>query len=352
MYDSNNFGLNDDYEYHEIIIDSRDAVNSFESGYTSLNWPKIQLGKPLERVAAIKVLQVIIPKTYYPINSTNNVFGYYSWFSTDPVRWTNRGPITIPVGQYTQSEIIPVIQSLLGSTPTSWTITDLPSQIKTLYTNNGTTAANRSYMFSFTNTSQTSTEVNNSARTNPRLVLGWQGGAGQATGAALAAGTSGINVSKGPNVFGNLNQVKAASTPNVVQNEGDPYIYLNSSILGSMVNLYLNGNGHMNAPNTGADGPELCSIPVPTSVPRTENIIYTDPDKEKWFKFGGNLDFPQVFDMYLTLGVASDQVPLDLNGESFIVKLGVLTNKKEFERTFPSSTVGGYERVRNLIVTK
>jgi hypothetical protein len=348
MYDANNFGINDDYEYHEIIVDSRDALSQFSPSHTSLNWPKIVLGKPLERVAAVKVLQVVVPNTYYPINSTNNVFGYYSWFSGDPIRWTNRGPITIPPGRYTKSELVPVIQSLLGSTPTSWTISDLPTQTKTLYLNNGTTAANRTYMFTFTNTSQTDAEVNNSARTNPRKVLGWEGGAGRATGASLTPGTSGISVSKGPNVFGNINEVKSATTPFVDEINGPPYLYLNSTIIGSMVNVYLDGNGHMVPPNTGADEEQICSIPVPTTA-RGENIIYTDPDPQKWFRFGGNLNFPTTFDFFLTSGV--NNTPLDLNGQSFVVKLGVLTNKREFERTFPTSTNSGYKRVRNLVVT-
>jgi hypothetical protein len=116
-----------------------------------------------------------------------------------------------------------------------------------------------------------------------------------------------------------------------------------------MIDVYLNGNGHMIPPNTGADNPQICSIPVPKTT-RGENIIYTDPDPQKWFRFGGDLNFPTSFDFYLTSGV--NNTPLDLNGQSFIVKLGVLTNKREFERTFPTSTIGGYERVRNLIVSK
>jgi hypothetical protein len=215
------------------------------------------------------------------------------------------------------------------------------SQSRTLMLGMPVTSENTSF--------QTYSEINNSARNNPRKVLGYEGGAGTATGSIVKTWFRSPNMSS---VFAAGQPKSFSNAPFVTEHEGAPYIYLNSSILGSMVNLYLNGDGHMNAPNTGADGPELCSIPIPTSVPRTENIVYTDPDHEKWFKFGGNLDFPQMFDMYLTLGVASEQVPLDLNGQSFIVKLGVLTNKKEFERTFPSSTAGGYERVRNLIVTK
>ena len=103
-------------------------------------------------------------------------------------------------------------------------------------------------------------------------------------------------------------------------------------------------------PNTGAIGPQLCSIPVGDTL-SGENIIYNDPDPQKYFKFGGNLSFPTSFDLYLTSGTASEQVPLDLNGGSFIVKLGVLTNKKTIDRSFPSST-GGYSRVRQLVLTK
>lgn len=350
MYDADNFGLNDDYEYHEIIIDSRDALTQFSSSYTSLNWPKITLGKPLERVAAVKVLQVIIPNTYYPINSTNNQIGYYSWLGTDPVRWTNQGPDSITPGNYTKTELdTQVSNTLTNSIPTTFSVTDLPAQMKSYYLNSGTAPADRNYMFSFLNTLQTSEEINNNARTNPRLILGWEGGAGRITGSLLGAGTSGITVSKGPQVFGGAGTLKFTTTTNVVQSNGPPSIYLNSSIIGSMIHVYLNGNGHMIPPNTGNDNSQICSIPV-KNVARGENIIYSDPDPQKWFRFGGNLNFPTSFDFYLTSGV--NNIPLDLNGQSFIVKLGVLTNKREFERSFPTSTNTGYERVRNLVITK
>ena len=102
MYDSNNFGLSDDYEYHEICIDSMDSNQAYNPTYTNLNWPRITLGKELENVAAIKVLQVIVPKTYYVIDSTNNSFDVF--YNVSSV-WNDLGVATLTPGTYTESEL-------------------------------------------------------------------------------------------------------------------------------------------------------------------------------------------------------------------------------------------------------
>lgn len=357
MYDSNNFGVSDDFEYHEIIIDSRDALSQYSPNYTSLNWPKIFLGKELERVAAVKVLQVIIPKTYYPINSTNNRMDFWSWLSPT---WTNRSGgagYAFNPGYYSVSSLTTEFKRVLDLVWNPWIFTPTYSNIKQKWTSiptNLSPSFTRWLMMGFRVSSTTADvsaqsfeEVNNNARTNPRKILGYEGGAGSQgpvanTVAPWIRGPNFSSVGVGAKSFG--------EAPFVTQLEPTS-IYLNSKTLGSMINnIHLNGAGHLVTPGTGADEEQVCSIPVPSSITRGENIIYSDPDPQKWFRFGGNLSFPTTFDFYLTSGVNIE--PLDLNGSSFVIKLGVLTNKREFERTFPTSTNGGYSRVRNLIVTK
>lgn len=363
MYDSNNFGLSDDYEYHEICIDSMDSTQAFNPAYTNLNWPKITLGKELENVAAIKVLQVIVPKTWYNINTTNQTFNFYSFWNIDtPVNfWRNRGPLTIAAGQYTKSSLITEMSSILttalSSIPLTATLSDLASRMKMFYTISGSVGADRKYLLGMSEVEGTaqssSTILKNNARTTPRRVLGWEGGMGTATSTSITVGTglpaSITTLYYSPQVWGVTGSAKT-TTSTFVDELNPPTIYLNSRTLGTMVNLFLNGNGIMIPPNTGAIGPQLCSIPVGNTL-SGENIIYSDPDPQKYFKFGGNLKFPSSFDLYLTSGTSSEQIPLDLNGGRFCVKLGVLTNKKTIDRSFPSST-GGYSRVTKLVLTK
>lgn len=367
MYDLNNFGVSDDYEYHEILLDSRDTTSAFNGTYTKENWPKFQLGKPLDNVAAIKVLQVVVPKTYYTINSTNNTFNFWTFFVSDNPRWTNRGPVTIPVGHYTKAELNTVLSSVLTtaiSISITFNLTDLPAQMKTFWDNTGTDASNRTFMYAFSDPIQYSTvypslntitnflEVNNNARTNPRLVLGWEGGAGTTSGTLVSSNTGLPAGTPAPyrnnQVVGGLNISKDTTTTNVDQIDGPPYLYLNSRTFGGMIHMYLNGLGHMNTGNESADGPQICQIPV-TNVTRGKNIIYSDPDPQKWF-FLGNVEFPKMFDLYLTAGVSSPFVPLDLNGASFVVKLGILTNKKTNEQIFASTSETN--RVTKLISAK
>lgn len=367
MYDSNNFGVSDDFEYHEIIIDSRDALSQYSPNYTSLNWPKIFLGKELERVAAVKVLQVVIPKTWYNVTSDNGTFRQFMYFTQPPSRWTMYNPAVITPGRYTKSLLLTATVTAMVAAPINViSITDLPSQMKSSWAISGSGSSVRTFMHTFGGSLQPTTAIdqaysmyNNNARNNPRRALGWQGGSGAPTAgttllSALSQGVGStgatITAYPGPNVPPITQLPKTYSTPNV--NELDPpSLYLNSKTLGSMINnIHLNGAGHMVTPGTGADEEQICSIPIPSTTLAGENIIYSDPDPQKWFRFGGNLNFPTSFDFYLTSGVNIE--PLDLNGSSFVIKLGVLTNKREFERTFPTSTSGGYERVRNLVITK
>lgn len=348
MYDANNFGLNDDYEYHEMCIDSADSTNAFSTTYSRLNWPKITLGKPLDNVVAIKVLQVIVPKTYYVFNSSNNTFGFYR-YQTSGVGWQVNGIPSITPGNYTIAEMLLEIDTRLEACFTGWTITSLPNQLKMNYYNNAGTGTSRYFLLSFIDTTQTFEGRNNNGRNNPREALGWVGNAGTIGGGLLAGSGLPISVYRGSNVFPFSTGIpKQTDTPNVIQLEGPKYIYLNSKTIGPAININLNGYAHMIPANTGGTGPQICKIPV-DNTPFGGNIIYSDPDPQKWFHCPlGKL--PSQLDFYLTLGVDDPTIPLDLNGASFIVKLGIITSKQTIERDFSSTTVGS--RITKMIKTK
>lgn len=281
--DGNNYGLNGNYEYNEFEIDSFDATQAFNSTYTSLNWPRIYFGKPLENVVAVKVLQVTVPFKYYVINSLNNSFVF------------NATQLFISVGSYTAGELATQISSLASTVLAGTTCSYSAITMKFTISN----AAAFTLTFG---------AAGNNGTTNLRLALGYNAGT-----------TSSSNI-----------QV----APNIAQWNGPPYLYLNSSTLGAMVNLFLNGDGIVNANGTGADGPQICMIPVNTT--RDNTITYNDPDPQKWF-YVGSQNFNAGLDFYLTMGVGNQQVPLDLNGGRFCVKLGILQAKDQGNDNMPST---------------
>jgi hypothetical protein len=282
--DGNNYGLNGSYDYNEIEIDSFDATQAFNTAYTSLNWPKIFLGKPLENVVAMKVLDATIPFTFYPFNSTNNTFVLNQ---TAPAA----GPftVTIPVGSYTTSTFPAILKAAMelanGATKTFTVTYDSATAKLTITINVGT----------FTIT------------TSGGLV-------------ASPCYTMGLNSNTVHSSTGT-----ALITPNAIRILGPEYIYVNSNTIGSVVNVYLNGSGLLNTTGSGADGPQICKIG--RSVTFTSTMTYTDPDPQKWF-YVGNQNLTAL-DFYLTAGVNPQNVPLDLNGAGFSLKIGILSTKTE-----------------------
>lgn len=281
-------GLSDSFEYSEFEFDSEDAVQAYNPTYAYTDWPLYQLGKPLSNVAALKILEAQIPFTYYIFNSLNNNFLLSESDGGGNVT------VTIPVGNYDSTTILAAMNTALNTvSANSHTYTTTYSALTqklTVTSNAGTTLT---FTFTF------GSGVADAGYTNPMLWLGFAGGANLST----------------------TSQVLVA--PYVIQLTGANYIYVNSRSLGSLVHLYLPGNGILNAPGAGADGPQIAKVPI-TSQPG--GVTYwQDPVPEMWFdvgnvQFGGNLDF------YLTLGNAQFQAPLLLNGASFSLKLGMLTN--------------------------
>lgn len=371
MYDSDNFGISDDYEYHEFCLDSQDSTQAWNGSYTNLNWPQITLGKELENVVALKVLQVIVPKTYYNVTAPNNVIQYQRGSDTNTPDWMSTNPsqnvITIPPGLYTTRISLRLLiaagmnfhnSTYAPADPATFTSGEFTGTFKNTFIG-GSSVSDKTYILApGTTLDRTGPEVTESGRTNMRRVLGMYGGAGPETVPLVAitninpTGPLGmiLPVYRGPQVWGGASISKQMTTTFVDEIEV-PTIYLNSTTLGPSVNLFLNGCGIMIPPGSGATGPQLCSINVPQQTNPGENIIYTDPDPQKYFKFGGNQKFPSSFDLYLTRGTDPAEIPLDLNGGSFVVKLGVLTSKSNIERSFPSST-GGYARVTKLVLAK
>jgi len=279
---SNNFGVNDTLEYHEIQFDSLDNSGRFQTRYSALDWPKFRLELPLNDITAIKVLEVQIPFSYYVINSLNNTFTLTE--STGPST-----TVTLPEGNYNSVTLIAALGAALttaSSNTYTYTVTYLPASGKMTITSN----AGSVFTLGFGSTTD-------DGSTNPRLHIGF---------------TAGDTVSNGSGVL---------ITPNGIQITGPNYMYLNSRSIGVDCSFYL-PDGAVNLTPGGA-GPQMCKIPI-NCLPNS-TIFWQDPDPQKWFDVEKN-NLPQL-DFYFTLG--NNNTPIAFNGLSFSLKIGVLKNVKD-----------------------
>jgi hypothetical protein len=83
---------------------------------------------------------------------------------------------------------------------------------------------------------------------------------------------------------------------------------------------------------------------IPVNANTNGVIIWQDPDPQKWFKYD-QLQTMNGFDFYLSLGNTTSQLPLQLNGLSFSLKLGVLKQLKTgIDRVIPTAQNGRVSR--------
>jgi hypothetical protein len=111
-------------------------------------------------------------------------------------------------------------------------------------------------------------------------------------------------------------------TPNCELVSGPNYIYINSSKLGSDIDQNLPA-GAFNL-GGGKAGPQIAKIPV--NVNPGGIIYWQDPAHEYFFTYD-QLQSINSFDFYLTLGNTTSQIPLQLNGLGFSIKLGIIERK-------------------------
>jgi hypothetical protein len=305
---TDNYGLNQHYKYFEIELDSLDASVATTQGYTSMDWPTFQLATPVAGLAAVKILEVQIPFSFYTINSSNNTFTL-----TDTTPLTNV-VITIPAGNYNTTTLISTLTTQLNAAGSAGVYSITYSATTGLFTFVKTGAA------TFTFTFGTSTDLGS---TNPRFNLGFNAGANTTASNTLTA-------------------------PNVALVTGPNYLYLNSRTFGAQLSLLLpRGATQL---GSGAAGPQVARIPI--NVQPGGVIYWSDPDPQKWFTFEDLPLLPQ-FDFYITVGNNATPAVTTLNGLGFSVKLGLLQNQKLTSTLqgsyngMPASTViGGNKRMR------
>lgn len=302
------FGLSDNYEYKEFSLDSLDADGSFISSALPTDWPRFTVAAegPLENVAAIKVLEAEISFSWDVFNSVNNKF-----VITESVGGVKT--ITIPVGNYTGAAIATALTTafVTAGTTATYTVTYAGLRNRLLFTS----STNNPFTLSFGAGYNVPGVQPNSGNTNPRLFIGFPPGDTTST---------------------SVGGVQVLTSPNSLLLSGPNYLYLNSTKLGSDMSLFL-PSGAFNL-GGGKSGPQIAKIPVNTN--QNGLITWRDPDPQKWFTFG-QLQTISNFDFYLTLGNTTSQVPLQLNGLGFSLKLGILkTTMTNSERVLPTAQNG------------
>lgn len=288
-------GLDQSLRYFEFELDSYDNSGAYNSGTPATDWPIFYIGgkTPLENIAAIKIVEVQIPFTWYVINTTNNTF-----ILNDAQLSPAAGLITIPVGNYTAASLA----TLLGTLMTA-----------------KNAAAGGSIVYTVTYDSVTGkfTFSNNTTATSSVFNLYFTfAGVNYLSNVILGFNLGGVNTST---KVGIVNGDFIISS-NVALVTGPNYVYINSLKVGQLCNMYL-PRGATNLGNGNA-GPQMAKVPVncqPGGV-----IFWQDPDNTKYFDLE-NLPSLTEIDFYLTLG-NTGQTPLPLNGANFSLKIAVLTN--------------------------
>ncbi len=317
MYELNNKrmsfgGLDGNLRYYEFEVDSAAADYGMSSLSSVRDWPLFKLGgkKPLENIAGIKILEAEIPFSWYIFNSENNTF-----LLTE----TGFGPVTvtIPIGNYTVGQITAILSTSLSNVSPSgfdYFVVFESNIQKFLYSN----ASTDNLPFSFTFGSD-----GDAGDSNPRNFLGFP------------AGTTGSQSFVGGGA-GNL-----LSSPYVLSITGPNYLFINSFKMGNLTDLYVPLTS--DTLTRGNSGPQMAKVPV--TVQPGGTIYWQDPCPTMFFDLE-NLNSLTEIDFFLSLGNSS-QVPLQLNGQSFSLKIGVLVN--EFTNSSVSSGTLANGRVMNRI---
>jgi len=293
-------------KYLEFQLDSADSGQSYIGNVKKTDWPLFILGgkKPLENIAGFKIIEAQIPFSWYVVNRTNKTF-----VLTEDAQ----APVTVTLveGNYNAADFGVMLELALRAASLRGDTYDVvydaaPMKFK-IYND-----ANADHPFSLTFGGG-----GDSGNANPRIVMGFNAGSIQSQTYEVG----------GPAPNGNV-----LAAPNVCQVTGPNYVYVNSTSIGTLTDMYL-PKGAVNL-DKGNSGPQVTKIPV--TVQPGGVIYWSDPDPEKYFDLENLANLSQI-DFYLTLGNTSAMTPLELNGLSFSLKIGLLVKEGTVSETAASS---------------
>jgi hypothetical protein len=349
------FGINSGLRYYEFELDGLDASAGTDAVAAATDWPNFKIGgkTPLVDVAALKVLEVQIPFTWYVFNAGNVGCGALGFTTSQTPSGTQLtqsymqlyesggmgGYVYVPFqyyGNFTTTQMLVQLSNAL--TQASKNMNTLTYDVGFDSTTQKFWIDNNSTTISFKLVFGTSS---NSGNYNPRLWLGFNGGVISSAFTGPYAGASGGG--------GESSSTALIVAPNAASVTGPNYVYLNSMKLGQLTNLYL-PRGAVNL-GGGNAGPQIAKIPV--NVQPGGIIFWQDPgevfliiDPFKYFDLE-NLSSITDVDFFLTLGNTTTQQPLVLNGQPFSLKLALLQN--QYDRNDVSGGLAHNERVTKRV---
>jgi hypothetical protein len=268
--------MDPEIEYLELALDSTDATaaagevwrnTSSPANQLIYTWPKFYWAQKSPDIIAMKVLSAEIPNVFDTIATGQNTF--VVTVSAVPTTFT------IPPGIYSGATLASALTTLLTAYPITVTYDSTTLRFSFVY-----------------------------ALANPWSI------------AFASKATAYSQLGFLPSSTVSLPGAGTIVSPVVANVTGAYYLYLNSRILGPLINFNLSDGNPL-----AAGGPQIARIPINSN--RGEVIYYTDPSPQHFFDcfVGSKFD---ILDLYLTLGSEQDQRPLDCKGVPWSVKLGFL----------------------------
>lgn len=290
------FGLNQTFAYSELSLDSWDAGSYgglLETGkeYSKYSWPLFYFSSKKENVAALKILSAEIPFVFDVINTSNNKFTF--------IHSGTSHTLAIPPGTYTGPQLATELQTLMSAISGGFTVAWNSDTLKFIFNHVG----GGLWGLYFPN------------RFSPYMYLGFL-----------------------PNVEYTNTGASSITSVIIAQVTGPYYLYVNSSKIGSLINFNLTDNN----PQGAGTGHQVAKIPI--NVNYGSIIFYNDPDTSKYFDFFAGIQF-DTFDFYLTLGNDQHQVPLDMKGSPWSMKLGILTYRPATSNLFEKPSATGAKKI-------
>lgn len=298
------YGINNSFEYVELCVDSAGATTSgfnqfrnvtptvYTSELIKYSWPNYGFTSKKFIVAALKVINAEIPFVWDVINNTNNTFVYKDDLLVNHT-------ITIPVGTYSAVDLATLLQTMIQVYTPGYLVTFDSAKIG----------------FKFVHPSSTNSSLTFEKAIG--IILGF------------LPGTYG---------FGTNTVISNA----IAQVTGPYFLYLNSRKIGSLINC--------NAPDSTEDSGAntmIAKIPINVSY---GNVIFFSDHTEKYLDFFIGAQFDN-FDLFLTLGTDGAQLPLNMKGCSWSVKLGLLIYRSAtadlYDKPSTVSRNGGMTLIRN-----
>jgi hypothetical protein len=271
------YGINNSFEYVELCVDSATATSSGFNQFRNVtptvytpdlikySWPNYGFTSKKLVVAALKVLTAEIPFVWDVINTGNNTFVYKDELLVNHT-------ITIPVGTYSAVELATLLQTKIQVFTPGYLVTFDSAKIG----------------FKFVHPSSTSSSLTFGKEIG--LILGFL-----------------------PDTYGFGTDTVISNM--IAQVTGPYFLYLNSRKIGSLVNC----NASDGTLDSGANT-MIAKIPVNVSY---GSVVFYSDHTEKYLDFFIGAQFDN-FDLFLTLGSDGYQLPLNMKGASWSVKLGLL----------------------------